>query len=131
MVNNINSSGGLGTNLGGLSNDVLDDDSILQSRERQKVKQKSDPLSSNSNSDVAVAATAMGNIHVAHSEGIVKNVGQVVMENSAKRNESFERINADAAFLKSVGAVDGKTSIGATADEAIPRPEIDSRPNID
>lgn len=99
----------------------------------EETEKRKDPLGIPAQQDVAHVAQSLASIHIGvDSESTLKkNIGQVTLENSLRKYEAFELNEKDSQLHKNVGAVDGKSALGAKADENVPKAEIESKPKID
>ncbi|MDR2769559.1 MAG: hypothetical protein LBB19_03310 [Puniceicoccales bacterium] len=127
MFNSINTN--LSTGSLPLQNEEL---THQKNQSAQITTQRQDPLSKPTQ-DVAKAAQTATDIVVASDveSALKKTLGQIVIENTIRKREQDERIEADTNLKRNIGSTDGRSAIGTANMEGLPPAEINAKPKID
>ncbi|MDR0393172.1 MAG: hypothetical protein LBH52_03000 [Puniceicoccales bacterium] len=98
----------------------------------QITAQRQDPLSKPTQ-DVVKAAQTTTDIAVASDveSSLKKTLGQIVIENTIRKREQDERVDADTNLKRDIGSTNGTSAIGTVSMEGLPPAEINAKPKID
>jgi hypothetical protein len=98
----------------------------------QITAQRQDPLSKPAQDVVKAAQTATDIVVAGDAESsLKKTLGQIVIENTIRKREQDERVDADTNLKRNIGSTDGMSAIGTVSIEGLPPAEINAKPKID
>ncbi|MDR0647662.1 MAG: hypothetical protein LBF43_04520 [Puniceicoccales bacterium] len=112
-----------------LQNEALDSQ---KNQSTQITAQRQDPLSKPAQDVVKAAQTATDIAIGSDAESALKKtLGQIVIENTVRKREQSERVEADTNLKRDIGSTDGTSGIGTVNTEGLPPAEVGAKPKVD